>query len=118
MAAVHGSFSADVTNGHWVDTKLKFRIGGKDIGMFGNVFEELHNAAKKLMKLELTEVELSILAALLLFCSGELSEVWYVQYSSRNVSYFFANCVEKLVDISYISYISSISVLYCLDFRS
>lgn len=41
-----------------------------DIGLLGNLFTDLCNVMKKLRKLNFTDVELSLLSAVVLFCPG------------------------------------------------
>jgi len=73
-AVVHGCTHVNIDNGEWTDSKLRFVIANeldKDLGLMGSVFQAMHGVTTKLLNLELTDVELSILAALLLFCSGK-----------------------------------------------
>ncbi|XP_021370913.1 peroxisome proliferator-activated receptor alpha-like [Mizuhopecten yessoensis] len=71
-AVIHGSLNADVSNGEWIDNKLQFVVPQHcdlEIGILGQLFQDMYKAAKKLQKLELNDVEHSLLAAMLLFCS-------------------------------------------------
>ncbi len=62
----------------WTHQKLKFTVT-KDVweqsGPLGGVFSTSHDIARRMNKLQLTDVEISLLAALLLFCSGN-----YIQH--------------------------------------
>ena len=59
----------------WTHQKLKFTVT-KDIwsqaGPLGGVFSMSHTIARRMSRLQLTDVEISLFAALLLFCSGKI----------------------------------------------
>ena len=63
----------------WTHQKLKFTVT-KDVweqsGPLGGVFSTSHDIARRMNRLQLTDVEISLLAALLLFCSGTLVNIF------------------------------------------
>jgi hypothetical protein len=63
-----------VTGGTWQDDKLGFRLdldeSGTNLGLLGQVFVQVQPIIAKIRRLELTDVELSLLCALLLFSPG------------------------------------------------
>lgn len=73
-SAVYDSSHIEITEDTLVNSKLNLSIP-KDrfyhIGHLGHVLVEVMDAMNRLKKLELTDVELSLLAALILFCPGK-----------------------------------------------
>nr|KAG5703812.1 hypothetical protein BaRGS_031446 [Batillaria attramentaria] len=70
-AVIHDSTHADVTCEYWQDDKLRFRLEWRHVpglGLIGEVFSHTRVLMNKLRKLELTDVELSLLCALVMFC--------------------------------------------------
>ena len=67
--------TVDVTEDVWTQRRLGFAVNreiweDESCGPLGGVFSACHSLALKLSKLQLTDVELSLFASLLLFCSG------------------------------------------------
>lgn len=70
-AVIHDSTHADITSEHWQDDKLMFRLQWRHVsvlGLIGEVFSHTRILMGKLRKLELTDVELSLMCALVMFC--------------------------------------------------
>ncbi|XP_041374323.1 uncharacterized protein LOC121387341 isoform X2 [Gigantopelta aegis] len=70
IAAIQDSMYVQHEQNVWEDKKLKFRIEGEDwqkFGLFGNIFSAFHKVARKMKKLKLTNVEISLLCAIVLF---------------------------------------------------
>lgn len=75
VAVVHDSPYIELDADKWVDHRLRFSISRdyyEHLGILGDVFAEMHRAMLKIQKLELTDVELSLITALILLCPG-----WY-----------------------------------------
>ena len=75
-AVIHDSTHVHVDEQFWQDDKLRFRLDwqqGEELGLLGQVFHQFRPLLSKLRKLELTDAELSLLWALVLFCPGEPS---------------------------------------------
>ena len=69
----------------WTHQRLKFTVT-KDIwleaGPLGGVFSASHHIARRMSRLQLTDVEISLFAAMLLFCSGKVyAELCFHQYT-------------------------------------
>ena len=79
-ALIHDSTHVHADGQCWQDDKLGFRLdwggqgeeegGGQRLGLLGKVFLQFRPLLAKLRKLELTDAELSLLWALVLFCPG------------------------------------------------
>ncbi|ESP00830.1 hypothetical protein LOTGIDRAFT_238472 [Lottia gigantea] len=71
VAAIHDSTHILHSEEKWEDEKLKFRLDTKhwnEYGLLGEVFHHMYDVVGKLRKYELTDVELSLLCAMVLFC--------------------------------------------------
>ncbi|KAL8586171.1 hypothetical protein ACOMHN_057733 [Nucella lapillus] len=67
---IHDSTHVHINDQSWQDDKLKFRMDWErieELGLLGQVFTEIRPVLNKLRKLDLTDVELSLLCALVLF---------------------------------------------------
>ncbi|XP_076446100.1 uncharacterized protein LOC143283717 [Babylonia areolata] len=67
---IHDSTHVHISDQMWQDDKLHFRMDWQRVeglGLLGRVFSEIRPILTKLRKLELTDVELSLLCALVLF---------------------------------------------------
>ena len=74
-STIYDSSHVEISDDCLVNSKLnitipKDRLG--EIGNLGSVFKEIMEAMNRLKKLELTDVELSLLAALVLFSPGNV----------------------------------------------
>ena len=70
---MYDSSHLEISDHSLVNTKLNISIPKDrlhDIGHLGCVLSDIGDAINRLKKLELTDVELSLLAALVLFCPG------------------------------------------------
>ena len=77
VAAIQDSMHVQLETGVWEDEKLKFRIEGEqweNFGLFGEIFTAFHKVAFKIRKLKLTDVEISLLCAIVLFTPGTVGE--------------------------------------------
>jgi hypothetical protein len=59
-----------------------------DIGLLGNMFRDICSVIGKLRKLNFTDVELSLLSAIVLFCPG------------KHVCLFFSLLINEYINIS------------------
>lgn len=57
----------------------------QDLGLFGQFLADMHNSVERLKKLNLTDVELSVLASIILFTPGEL--ISFLASISRLIPY-------------------------------
>ena len=74
ISAIYDSSHIDLDTADFVNKKLnlcipKYRL--ESIGLIGLVFSKLISVVERLRRLNLTDVELSLLAAMVLFCPGE-----------------------------------------------
>lgn len=75
-AIIHSIAHTEKQNGEWIDTKMKFIMKLKETdtkkttGALEKVFSEMQSVISKIKNLNLSEVELSIISAMLLFCPG------------------------------------------------
>ena len=73
---MYDSSHLEINEHSLVNTKLNISIPKDrlhEIGHLGCVLADIGDAINRLKKLELTDVELSLLAALVLFCPGKLN---------------------------------------------
>lgn len=82
-AVIHDSMHVHLSSECWVDEKHNFSLQHTHLttlGLVGEVFLHFQQLVVKLRKLELTDVELSLLCALVLFCPGLCirSSIFYV----------------------------------------
>ncbi|XP_046554792.1 nuclear hormone receptor E75-like [Haliotis rubra] len=71
MAVLYDSTHVHLTDGVWVDEKLKFHMDVEafpKLGLMGTVFTNFHHVVLKIRKFELTDVELSLICAIVLLC--------------------------------------------------
>ena len=93
-SAVYDSSHVEINDHSFVNGKLNISIPKdrfNDIGHLGCVLAEITNAINRLKKLELTEVELSLLAALVLFCPGRS----YLSYVPFYLLIFIQEIIEE-----------------------
>lgn len=121
-AIIHSIAHTEKQNGEWIDTKMKFIMDleetdtNKASGALGKVFNEMQSVISKIKSLNLTEVELSIISAMLLFCpdrqgldnkytlermENELSLALKCQYllNHEDGTKMFPKTVEIIVDL-------------------
>jgi hypothetical protein len=71
--AVLSSHSSDVDSYDLIADKFRYYVHHEtchEMGPFGVFFHKMFSTIQKLRSLEMTDVELSILAAIILFCPG------------------------------------------------
>ena len=73
-SVIYDSSHVEITDSALINSKLNLAIPKNRIpyiGNLGSVFQDIIDAMSKLKKLEMTDVELSLLAALVLFSPGK-----------------------------------------------
>ncbi|KAK6166069.1 hypothetical protein SNE40_022847 [Patella caerulea] len=71
VAVIHDSTHIHHLPDRWVDNKMKFSLDTdrwQDYGLLGEMFRNFYDVVGKLKKYELTDVEISLLCAMVLFC--------------------------------------------------
>ena len=71
--AVLSSHSSDIDSYDLITDKFRYYVHHEtcqEMGPFGDFFHKMFSSIQKLRILEMTDVELSILAAIILFCPG------------------------------------------------
>ena len=120
-AVIHDSTHVHVDDQFWQDDKLMFRLDwqlGQELGLLGQVFHQFRPVLSKLRKLELTDAELSLLWALVLFCPGKLALCICGLWSSSvhvilpNVSVWSGSCELALSVCGPWTSFAQVSLLY------